>query len=108
VSTVADPGDEITIVEAIAALRADGFTSDFSVAPGGVVSCGTCGHNHDPSELMVEATVRVEGLSDPADEAAAFGLSCGSCGLRGVLVVAYGPAATADEAAVITALGDRR
>jgi hypothetical protein len=105
---VANPGDEITIVEAIALLRADGFTSDFSVAPGGVVRCGACGHAHAPAELTVEATVRVEGISDPADEAAAFGLSCERCAVRGVLVVAYGPAATEDEAAVVTALGDGR
>ena len=107
-SEVADPGDETTIVEAIAALRGDGFPGDFSVAPGGVVRCGACGGTHDPGELVVEATVRVEGISDPADEAAAFGLSCQRCGLRGVLVVAYGPTATADEAGVVTALGDRR
>ena len=105
---MADPGDEITIVEAITALRADGFTSDFAVASGGVVRCGACGHAHAPEELTVQALVRVEGISDPADEAAAFGLACGRCGTRGVLVVAYGPTATADEAAVITALGDGR
>ncbi len=102
------PGDETTIVEAIASLRGDGFTGDFSVAPGGLIRCGACGQVHDASDLVVEAVVRVEGMSDPADEAAAFGLSCGRCGLRGVLVVAYGPTASADEAAVLTALGHRR
>ena len=88
------PGDETTIVEAIASLRGDGFTGDFSVAPGGLIRCGACGQVHDVSDLVVEAVVRVEGMSDPADEAAAFGLSCGRCGLRGVLVVAYGPTAS--------------
>jgi hypothetical protein len=108
VSYVADPGDEITIVEAIATLRGEGYTGDFGVAPGGVVRCGTCGHTHDAGELVIGATVRVEGISDPGDEAAAFGLSCERCGLRGVLVVAYGPTASADEAAVVTALGSGR
>lgn len=103
---MADPGDETTIVGAVASLRRAGFTSDLSVAPGGLVRCLSCGHLHEPSELVVEATVRVEGISDPADEAAAFGLSCERCGLRGVLVVAYGPTASADEAAVITGLAD--
>ena len=102
------PGDETTIVESLASLRGDGFTGDISVAPGGLIRCGACGQVHDASELVVEAVVRVEGMSDPADEAAAFGLSCGRCGLRGVLVVAYGPTASADEAAVLTALGHRR
>jgi hypothetical protein len=105
---VVDPGDETTIVEAIASLRAAGFTGDFSVAAGGRVRCGGCGQVHDAADLVVEAVIRVEGISDPADEAAAFGLSCDHCEMRGVLIVAYGPTASADEAAVLTALGDRR
>jgi hypothetical protein len=105
---MADPGDETTIVEAIAALRDKGFRRDFAVVPSGLVRCASCGHTHEPADLVVEATIRVEGISDPADEAAAFGLSCERCGLRGVLVVAYGPTASADEAAVVTALADRR
>lgn len=105
---MADPGDETTVVEALASLRRAGFDSDFAVAPGGLVRCVSCGHTHEAADLVVEAVVRVEGISDPADEAATFGLSCERCGLRGVLVVAYGPTASADEAAVVTALGDRR
>ena len=52
----------------------------------------------------MERTVRVEGPTDPADESIVLGLVCRHCGGRGVLVTAYGPAATAEEAAVVTAL----
>ncbi len=97
------PADEITVVEAIKQLRALGFGGDFSVVEGGRVRCHACGTEHDPSELTVEQVVRVEGMSDPDDEAAVFGLAC-RCGTRGILVVPYGPGASTDEATVLTHL----
>jgi hypothetical protein len=108
VTVLGDPRDEITIVEAIASLRRDGFGGDFSVAPGGLVRCAACVHNQDPADLVVEAVVRGVGISGPADEAAAHGLSCSRCGSTGVLVVGYGPTATEDEATVVTTVGDQR
>jgi hypothetical protein len=53
---------------------------------------------------VIESTARFEGASNPDDQAVVFGLHCDGCGVRGVLVTAYGPTATAEEAAVITAL----
>jgi hypothetical protein len=43
-------------------------------------------------------------MSDPDDEAAVFGLECTQCGTRGVLVVPFGPSASAEEANVVTRL----
>jgi hypothetical protein len=103
---MATPADEITVTEAIQQLRALGYGADFSVAPGGLVRCHVCGTEHDPATLTVREVLRVEGMSDPDDEAAVFGLVCGRCGTRGVLVVPYGPAASADEAAVLTHLAN--
>jgi hypothetical protein len=95
---------ETTVVEAIGGLRADGFDHDFSVSRSGGVRCGTCGTEHAAAELTLAATVRVEVMSNPDDEAVVFGLRCDHCGIRGVLVAAYGPAASAEEADVVTAL----
>jgi hypothetical protein len=95
---------EGTVVEAIATLRERGYGADFDVAPGGLIVCRACGDVHKPEDAVVEATFRFEGASDPDDEAVVFGLACRACGARGVLVAAYGPAASADEAAVVTAL----
>lgn len=89
-------------------LRARGYTADFSVASYGQLRCGTCGHTYAASEAVIESTARFEGPSNPDDEAVVFGLRCQSCGVRGVLVTAYGPTATAEEAAVVTALVSRR
>jgi hypothetical protein len=97
---VSDP----TVVEEIDALRTRGYAADFRVAPGGQLRCDTCGHIHQASEAVIETTARFEGPSNPDDQAIVFGLRCRDCGIRGVLVTAYGPTATADEVDVILAL----
>jgi hypothetical protein len=93
-----------TVVEEIDALRARGYTADFSVTPDGQLRCTTCAHTHAAQQATIESTARFEGPSNPDDQAIVFGLRCGECGVRGVLVAAYGPTATAEEAAVVTAL----
>ena len=75
-------------------------------AQNGHVNCGHCGHLHEVEDLHVEAILRIEGASDPADEALVAGLTCSSCGARGVLVAGYGPTADPIEAAVVSRLGD--
>jgi hypothetical protein len=93
-----------SVVEEIASLRARGYTADFSVTHDGELRCNTCGHTFRSADAVVESTARFEGASNPDDEAIVFGLRCGGCGLRGVLVTAYGPSASPEETAVITAL----
>jgi APA family basic amino acid/polyamine antiporter len=105
---VSDPTDEVTVVEAIAVLRDAGFADDLSVAPGGAIRCGRCTNLHRAGDAVIGATLRVEGISDPDDEAVVFGLTCSHCGSRGVLVASYGPSASGDDIDVITALQDQR
>jgi hypothetical protein len=93
-----------SVVEEIAALRARGYLADFSVTRDGQLRCNTCGHTLAPGGAAIESTARFEGASNPDDQAVVFGLRCDGCGGRGVLVAAYGPTATAEEAAVVTAL----
>ncbi len=95
----------MSVAEEIDALRARGYSADFSVTRDGQLRCNTCGRNHLPSDIVIDSTARFEGASNPDDQAIVFGLRCEGCGVRGVLVTAYGPAASAEEAAVITALG---
>ena len=93
-----------TVVEEVAELRARGYTADFGVTRDGKLRCNSCGGTHPAEEVVIESTARFEGPSNPDDQAIVFGLRCGACGVRGVLVAAYGPTATAEEATVITAL----
>ena len=95
---------EITVVEQIAALRAEGYDTDLSISPDGQLRCGNCGHLHRPGDVVIERTTRFEGESNPDDEAVVFGLRCRVCSARGVLVAAYGPTASAEEAEVIPIL----
>lgn len=92
-----------TVVEEIGVLRAQGYAADFSVTPDGELRCVTCGQTLAPSDAVIESTARFEGASNPDDQAVVFGLRS-ACGVLGVLVAAYGPTASAEEADVITAL----
>jgi len=100
VTDMADP----TLVEALERLRRDGYTADFRITSDGQLRCDQCTHIHDPTEVVIESTARFEGASNPDDQAVVFGVHCEGCGQRGAVVAAYGPTATAAEAAVITAL----
>jgi hypothetical protein len=93
-----------TVVETIDALRRRGYTADFSITRDGELRCDSCGHLHRPEDMVIDETARFEGPSNPDDQAIVFALRCDVCGLRGVLVAAYGPTASAEEAAVVTAL----
>ena len=94
-----------TVVEEIAALRARGYVADFRITADGELHCDTCGHTLPPGDAVIESTARFEGASNPDDQAVVFGIQCGGGDdVRGVLVAAYGPTATAEEAAVVTAL----
>lgn len=93
-----------TVAHEIDALRARGYVADFSVARDGGLRCVTCAHTLRPSDAVIESTARFEGASNPDDQAVVFGLRCGRCGACGVLVTAYGPTASAEEADVLTAL----
>ena len=100
---MADP----TLVGEIESLRARGYAADFSVTSDGRLRCSPCGHTLEPSDAVIETTSRFEGASNPDDQAVLFGLRCDSCGVRGVLVAAYGPTASAEDATVVTALSRR-
>jgi hypothetical protein len=103
---VADPSDELTVLELVAQMREAGFVGDAFAAADGV-RCGSCRAVHAVEDLDVEKVGRVEGISDPDDEAIVLGLRCRSCGVRSVLVAGYGPTASPEDAAVVAALQAR-
>jgi hypothetical protein len=97
-----------TVVEELSTLRQRGYTADFSVTRDGELRCDTCGHVLPAEDARIESVARFEGPSNPDDQAIVLGLHCVACDCRGVLVAAYGPTASAEEAAVITALPPQR
>ena len=58
------------------------------------------------AEIPVLDLRRLEGASDPDDMLAVLALECPNCGLRGSLVLNYGPTATEEDAAVLLGLGN--
>lgn len=91
--------------EALSAMERDGYRAHPQVRPGGQVRCDVCGRDFAAEKLAVLLESRVEGVSDPADETLVVGVRCPGCGSRGSLVLAYGPRAGRDDAAVMGNLG---
>ena len=103
-----EPTGATTLMEALERLRAVGFAGDMFVTADATVRCGSCHEDTPPSELDLECLVRLEGVSDPADEAAVLALTCRVCGARGTAVVRYGPEAEPQEDVVLRAVEDHR
>ncbi len=92
----------------LASYERAGFAGDFSVDDEAMVLCHTCQGHVAPSDLQVVSLRRLEGASDPADMLAVVALSCPICGVDGMLLLNYGPEASAEHAQVIVNLDDRR
>lgn len=92
-----------TVTEAVSILEARGFSGSFRVADT-EVHCHACSTGHAPSKLVVRATFRFEGASDPGDEAIVLGVECPTCGARGVVVSAFGPDADPELLALLDRL----
>ena len=98
------PSDATTLTDVLAAFARDGFDADLTVANGGRVRDVAKDVTVDAAELELHQLRRLEGASDPADMVAVAAVS-GPGGMRGALVLRFGPEATADEAAVLQTLG---
>lgn len=98
-----EPPADLTVVEAIDQFRGLGYVADFSLRDG-AIECGTCNHLHDVATIEIDELLRVEGASDPADEAIVVALRCRSCGCSGVLVAGYGPTADPAESDMVRVL----
>jgi len=100
--------DGSTLLEALDQLRDKGFDRDMFVTSVAMVRCGSCHQDTAPKDLNLLELVRLEGVSDPADEAAVLALQCTLCGARGTAVVRFGPEAGPQDDAVLAAVEDHR
>jgi hypothetical protein len=101
----AKPG--LTIADALKDLEAEGYTGQFLVRSPRTIECTTCHESRQPAQVSLDRTSRIEGESDPADEAVVAGLTC-PCGAKGTMVFTYGSAGSPEEEAVFSALTDGR
>lgn len=103
-----EPTGASTLLEALEQVRAMGFEGDMFVTSDAMVRCGACHHDAAPTELNLHRLVRLEGVSDPGEEAAVLALECTVCGRRGSAVVRFGPEAGPQDAAVLRGIADHR
>src|SRR5687768_3643005 len=81
-----------TVTDAVALLRANGYTADYDLVDGQLRAsdgCPTCA----VEAVTVEQLYRFKGDSDPGDEMVVFGLYDPASGTRGTLAAAFGPSA---------------
>ena len=99
---------ERSLLGILAAFRDEGFTYDFHARPGGIVECGECHAPHRADTLELTHLERLEGDSDPSEMLAVCAVVCPNCGMRGTLVLTYGPESTREDDDVLTLLDDIR
>lgn len=80
-----------TVLEAVQLLEREGYNGNTTVHADGTLTCGACRTTHSVDGALVDQVFRFEGMSDPDDEAIVLGMRCPECGLRGVIVSAFGP-----------------
>ena len=98
--------DAETLLDVLARFTQRGWSSQFTARADGIVECESCHHQMPAAEVPVLELRRLEGASDPDDMLAVVAVECPRCGLRGSLVLNYGPTATEEDTAVLLGLGD--
>jgi hypothetical protein len=96
--------DAAGLDEILAAFGEGGFTCSMTPLPGGTVRCGECGQASPAGDFAVEALRRTEGASDPGDMSAVVALTCPRCGMKGTVVLRFGPEAGEADDDVLAAL----
>jgi hypothetical protein len=92
-----------TVTEAVQLLEAKGYGGEFALDERGF-GCRACSHVHPPDRVVVEATYRFEGVSDPGDASIVLGVRCPVCGVAGIIVSAYGADAEPQLLALLSLL----
>ncbi len=93
-----------TMTDAIAELEAEGYIAQLSIDGAGRI-VGQDG-SWSPEQVDVERTVRLEGMSNPDDEAIIMAIRTSS-GVCGTLVLPYGPDLSGIQADTVRALATR-
>jgi len=85
-------------------LAAAGHDASFTVLPGAMLRCGTCGVESSATEQRADDVARTEGASDPADMTMVLTVTCPNCGASGSLTLGYGPDADPDASDFLLAV----
>ncbi len=103
-----NPSDNTTLTTVLASYEGSGFDGSFSPKSDEVIECLSCGASHSASRFTVASLRRLEGASDPDDMIAVVAITCPKCAAKGVLVLGYGPMASAEDSDILAMLHDGR
>ncbi len=92
-----------TLSEAVNDLQKRGYTDDLS-HDGSYLICTARGLSLDPAEFEIDEFHRFEGNSDPEDQSIVYAISSTKHAVRGILVNAFGPDASALTQALVSKL----
>ncbi len=98
--------DSETLLDVLGRFTRNGWSSQFAARAGGTVECQSCHTSTAAEAVPVLELRRLEGASDPDDMLAVVAVECAHCGLRGSLVLNYGPTATEEDSAALLGLAD--
>ena len=102
------PSDNTTLLEVLARYETAGFIGQFGAGDGGAVHCYACGTDHPARGVELVSLRRLEGASDPDDMLAVVALRCPRCGIRGTVVLGYGPDSAPEDGELLLQLEDLR
>ncbi|WP_308992425.1 phosphoribosylpyrophosphate synthetase [Mariniflexile litorale] len=77
-----------TLTEAINSKQTEGYTFDFNLKSS-ILECKTLNKTFKPNEFNVDVFYRFEGDSNPDDSSILYAIQT-ACGIKGLLVDAYG------------------
>jgi hypothetical protein len=104
----AAPDDGTTLTEVLAAYASGGFGGSFTAGEAATIECHACGVTSPARDYPMSSLRRLEGASDPDDMMSVVAVSCPACDNQGVLVLGFGPNATAEDSDITRALQDVR
>ncbi len=94
-----------TQTEAVERLADGGYVENMSINGSGKIESGE--QQWDPEDLVVDELIRFEGVSNPDDEAMMLAVSA-PLGVRGVLVMPFGPDLSGPQADAVRLLSMQR
>ena len=102
------PQDGTTLTEVLAGYADAGFSGSFTALDAGEIECHSCQTVTAATAFAMSSLRRLEGASDPDDMMSVVAITCPACRAQGVLILGYGPNATAEDSAISSALRDHR
>lgn len=102
------PNDGTTLTEVLDGYAEAGFDGTFTACEQAAIQCNTCDVTSPAAAFEMSSLRRLEGASDPDDMMSVVAITCPACARQGVLILGFGPSATAEDSDITKALRDFR